>query len=123
MRFYLAISTFMLAVFGLFTFNASFEPRTILVGGEYTVQAGETRAGDMLILFARVQIAEGGQVAGKIRVIGGELDVAGQVSGDIRAYGGDVKVRTPSAQIFGTINTIYSLRGLPSFPSILLVIS
>jgi hypothetical protein len=123
MRIHFLITTFILALFGLSTIKTTFNPHAVLVGGEYTVQADETRVGDMLILFARVKIVEGGQVAGNIQVIGGVLEVAGQVGGDIHAYGSDVNVKTPSAQVDGTINTIYSLRGLPSFPFILLVIS
>jgi hypothetical protein len=124
MRVPFVITIFMLALFGLLALNhSSFEPRTILVGGEYTVQTSEIRNGDMLILFARVKVVEGGQVTGKIRVLGGVLEVAGQVDGDIQAYGSQVDVETPSAQINGTINTIYSLPELPALPSILLVVS
>jgi hypothetical protein len=115
---------FALALLGLFSGNgSSFKPRAVLVGGEYTVQAGETRQGDMLILFARVKVAESGQVAGNIRVFGGVLEIAGQVNGDVHAYGSEVHLDTLSARIDGAINTIYSLRDLPLVPSILLVIS
>ncbi len=123
MRAAILVSVIFLALLGLFTPQISIHPAAILVGGEYTVQAGETRQGDMLILFARVKVAENGQVAGDIQVVGGVLEIAGQVNGDVHAYGSDVRLDTPSARVDGAVNTIYSLRGLPLVPSILLVIS
>jgi hypothetical protein len=123
MRTTVLVSIIFLALLGLFAPKNSSYPNALLVGGEYTVQSEETRSGDMLLLFARVNVAEGGKVTGNILVIGGVLEVAGQVGGNIHAYGGEVNVKTPSAKVDGSINTIYSLHGLPAFPSILLVIS
>lgn len=123
MRTSLLISVLALALLGLFTPKTSTRPTAILVGGEYTVQAGETRSGDMLLLFAQVNIAEGGQVDGNLQVFGSTLEVSGRVSGDIQAYGSDLSIDTPAAQVDGVINTIGSLHNLPQFPSILLVIS
>lgn len=123
MRTTILVSLIFLTLLGLFIPKTSIHPATILVGGEYTIQVGEIRSGDMLLLFARVNVAEGGQVAGNIQAFGSVLEVAGQIAGDIDAYGSQVNVDTPSARIDGVINTIYSLRGLPLVPSILLVIS
>lgn len=123
MRATFLVSLILLALFGLFIPETPAYPAMILVGGEYTVQAGETRSGDMLLLFARVNVAEGGQVVGNIQVFGSALEVAGRVSGDINVYGGKVSVDAPSAQVDGAINTAYSLNGLLLIPSILLVIS
>ncbi|RPH63439.1 MAG: hypothetical protein EHM81_00190 [Chloroflexi bacterium] len=123
MRATILISVLFLALLGLFAPKTSTRPAAILIGGEYTVQAGETRSGDMFLLFAQVKIAEGGQVAGNIQVFGSVLEVSGHVSGDIQAYGSDLSVDTLAAQVDGTINTLGSLRGLPKFPSFLLVIS
>lgn len=123
MRATFLVSLIFLALFGLFLPKTPIHPATILVGGEYTVQAGETRSGDMLVLFARVNVVEGGQVIGNIQALGSALEVAGRVSGDINAYGSEVRVDTPSAQVDGAINTVYSMGGLLLIPSILLVIS
>lgn len=123
MRAAILVSVVFLALLGWFAPQISVHPAAVLVGGEYTVQAGETRQGDMLILFGRVKVAENGQVAGNIQVVGGVLEIAGQVSGDVHAYGSDVRLDTPSARVDGVINTVYSLRSLPLVPSILLVIS
>jgi hypothetical protein len=62
-------------------------------------------------------------VDGDTIVIGGVFEIAGQVSGDVYAYASDVSLDTPSARVDGAVNTVYSLRGLPLVPSILLVIS
>jgi cytoskeletal protein CcmA (bactofilin family) len=77
----------------------------------------------MLLFFAHVKIDEGGQIDGNLQVFGSILEVSGSVSGDIQAYGSQVHVDTPEAQVDGTINTFGSMRDLPNFPSILLVIS
>ena len=123
MRTTILVSLIFLALLGLILPTTFTRPATILAGGEYTVLAGETRSGDMLLLFARVNVAEGGQVIGNIQVFGSVLEVAGHVSGDINAYASEVNVDTPSAQVDGAINTAYSLGGLLLVPSILLVIS
>lgn len=111
-----------LALLGLVNQVSSLDPGVILIGGEYTVQPGETRSGDMLIILGEVKIAQDGEAMGNIVLIGGTLEIAGQVAGEINAYGGDVSLET-SAQVDGPINTIGSLRNLPQFPSILIVIS
>lgn len=123
MRATLLISIIFLALLGLFAPKTSSLPATILVGGEYTVQAGETRSGEMLLLFARVNVAEGGLVDGNLQVFGSVLEVSGHVSGKIQAYGSQVNLETPKAQVDGAVTRIGSLRGLPKFPSILWVIS
>jgi len=101
----------LIAIFALFaTALSSFvaplsavHPGTVLIGGEYTVQPGEIRHGDLIAIFARVKIAEGGEVTGQIRVYGGELDVADSVAKDT--------------------NSVEYLRGWFLLPSILLVVS
>jgi hypothetical protein len=123
MRATILVSLIFLALLGLLAPKTPIHPATILVGEQYTVLAGETRQGDMLVLFARVTVAEGGQVDGDIIVVGGVFEIAGQVSGDAHAYASDVSLDTPSARVDGAVNTVYSLRGLPLVPSILLVIS
>jgi hypothetical protein len=101
---------------------SNINPGLILIGGEYTVQSGETRQGDVLLLFARINITEGGKVSGTIQSFGSDLEVEGSVAGEVFSYGGEVNVK-PSARIDGSINTTASLHGLPQLPSILMVIS
>ncbi len=122
MRAIILIALIFLALFGLFAPQIPC-PAAIIIGGEYTVQAGETRSGDMLLIFTRVKVVDGGLVDGNLQVFGSLLEVSGSVNGDIQAYGSDVSIDTPLAQIAGVVNTLGSLRGLPKFPSLLLVIS
>jgi hypothetical protein len=123
MRAIIMVSIIFLTFLGLFVPKKSSYPSAILIGGEYTVQSGETRSGDMLLLFTHVKVDQGGQVDGSLHVFGSDLQVSGYVSGDIVAYGSRVTVEIPAAQIDGTINNLGSLRELPKFPSFLLVIS
>jgi len=118
----LLISLIVLTLFSSFFPKNNSTTSLLVIGGEYTVQPGEIRHGDALLLMARVKIAEGGTLDGNIRLYGSHLEVGGQVDGDIHSYGGQVSL-SPVAQVQGTINTIYSLTGLPRFPSILISIS
>jgi hypothetical protein len=116
------ISAFVLILLGFFAQANSINPGVILIGGEYTVQAGETRQGDMIIVFAQVDIENGGAVDGNIHLIGSSLSVKGLVAGKIDSYGSDVSVDA-FAQVEREINTIGSVHGLPQLPSILMIIS
>ncbi len=82
---------------------SAIHPGTVVIGGEYTVEPGEVRHGDMIAVFARVKIAEGGEVTGQIRVYGGELDVADSIAKNTQS--------------------VEYLRGWFLLPSILLVVS
>ncbi len=122
LRISFAITSIILILTCIFSPLMKINPGLILIGGEYTVQAGETRQGDVYLLFARINVAEGGKVSGTIQSIGSDLEVDGLVTGEIFSYGGEVKMN-PSARIEGSINTTASLHGLPQLPSILMVIS
>ena len=113
---------FILTLVNLFAPLAATLPNTVLIGGEYTIQPGEIRHGDLLALFAQVKIAEGGEVTGQVRVYGGELVVAGSVAADVQSFGSKLTIN-PTAQIAGKVNSIDCLRGWFLLPSILLVIS
>lgn len=122
-RIKLALLLFTLAWFGrLAPWATSFNPGVILIGGEYTVQAGETRSGEMLIIFAQVNVAQGGQVLGNVRSIGSALNVTGRVAGKIEAYGGQLNL-DPVAQVEGAVQQLGTFPKLPRCPSILMVIS
>ncbi len=69
------VSLFALTIASLLAPLAAVHPGTVVIGGEYTVQPGEIRHGDMIILFARVKIAAGGEVTGQIRAFGSELTI------------------------------------------------
>jgi hypothetical protein len=116
------LALFILTLISLFAPLVATLPGTVLIGGEYTVQPGEIRRGDLLALFAQVKIAEGGEVDGQVRVYGGELVVAGNVAKNVQSFGSKLTVN-PTAQITGKVNSIDYLRGWFLLPSILLVIS
>jgi hypothetical protein len=123
LRISLVISLFALAaLFGFLAPKTTIDPGVILVGGEYTVQPGETRNGDMVILFGQFNVENGGTVTGNVYLVGSGLDIKGTVTGEIYSYGGDVKV-VPSTQTGREFNTIDSFHRLPRLPSILMVIS
>jgi hypothetical protein len=111
-----------LSLLGLFAPAVAPQTGLIVIGGEYTIQPGETRSGNSLLIFATVNLAEGGVVAGNLRLFSSRLQVNGQVEGQIDAYGSQVSL-SPSAQVRGAVNILFSLRELPLLPSILLVIS
>ncbi len=120
----------LIAIFALFTFTlasifaplAAIHPGTILIGGEYTVQPGEVRHGNLIALLARVKIAAGGEVTGQVRVFGGELEISGCVGAGLQSFGSQINVE-PTAQISGEITSMDYLKGRFFLPSILLVIS
>jgi hypothetical protein len=118
----IAIFAFFAAVLSsLFAPLSTIHPNTVLIGGEYTVQPGEVRHGDMLAFFARVKIAEGGEVAGQVHVYGGELDVAGVVE-NIQTFGSKLTVDS-TAKIAGDTHSVDYVRVWFLLPSILLVVS
>ncbi len=118
----LLISLIALSLLGLFSPAVAPKTGLIVIGGEYTIQPGETRSGDVLLIFATVNLAQGGVVTGNLHLFGSRLEVTGQVEGQIEAYGSNVSL-LPSAQVQGTVNTLFSLRELPLLPAILLAIS
>ncbi len=118
----LLISLLTLVLLGLFTATVAPQTGLIVIGGEFTIQPGETRSGNALLIFATVNLAREGVVAGNLRLFGSRLEVNGRVEGQIEAYGSDLNLQ-PSAQVVGAVNTFFALRELPLLPSILLVIS
>ncbi len=71
---------------------------TYVIGGEYTVQAGQPIRGDLRAIFAQVSVPEGAHVDGRIFALSSALDLAGAVTGDVLAVASDVAVR-PTAQL------------------------
>ncbi len=66
----------------------------LMIGGQYTVPAGEVVHGNLRAFFAQLQIADGARVDGKIPAVSSTLDLAGSVGGSVLALGSDVTVRT-----------------------------
>ena len=116
------VALFFLTLISFFAPLAAIHPGTILIGGEYTVQPGEIRHGDLLAVFAQVKIADGGEVTGQVHVYGGELEVNGSLDEGLRSFGSKLTVKS-TAQIAGEVSSVDYLRGWFLLPSILLVVS
>jgi hypothetical protein len=64
------------------------------------VVAGETRAGDLVVLGREVAVA--GVLRGTLVAVGGDVRISGRVEKDVLAFGGDV-VLEPGAEVRGDL--------------------
>lgn len=99
------VSLFALTLASLLAPLAAIHPGTVVIGGEYTVQPGEVRHGDMIVLFARVKIANGAEITGQIRTFSSQVTI------------------DSAAKVNGKIQSMEPLPGGILLPSILLVVS
>jgi cytoskeletal protein CcmA (bactofilin family) len=79
------------------------EARSI-VGGSYTLAAGETLTGDLNTIGADITLEQGSMVSGHLTALGGTVTVNGTVSKDVHVYGGELMLGD-SARIEGTMTT------------------
>ncbi len=114
-------------------------PDEIVVGEDYTLAAGETLNGNLIVYGGDAVLEEGSRVTGDVVIVGGSLDASGEIGGDavvtggsgtlhetaivhgdLVAIGGNVN-REPGAQVQGQdINTVgprwtpdFSISGVP----------
>jgi hypothetical protein len=71
----------------------SLQDDRVVAGGSFTLQAGETQDGNLLILGGTVTLEEGSLVNGDVVLMGGTLAVDGIVDGNIIGIGGVVSLR------------------------------
>jgi hypothetical protein len=116
------ISFIVFALSSLFTSPFSAHPGMIIVGGEYTVQPGEIRHGDALVLFAQVTIAEGGKVEGKIDAFGSSVVIDGDVAENVHSFASNLTVHQ-MAKIGGKVDRLDFIQVQFQLPSIFLVLS
>ncbi len=94
----------------------------LVLGGNYTLDSGESLDGSLIVLGGNAQVKEGAAVSGDIVVLGGSLGMYGVTNGDILILAGagelgpaavvrgDVTIvsgnlrRDPSAQIEGKVS-------------------
>ncbi len=76
----------------------------VIMGGSYTLEAGERLDGDLVVFGGSVTIEDGATVYGDVALFGGALDVAGTVQGDVVAFGG-VASLTDTAYVSGNLVT------------------
>ncbi len=77
-------------------------PGNLVLGGEYTLRAGETLRSDLGVIGGAATIEQGATVNGDIMVAGGTLRIAGRVNGDIAVFGGVVTLER-SAYVNGDL--------------------
>jgi len=77
----------------------------VVLGGTYTLHAGETLAGDLVVIGGTATLEAGSMVAGDVALIGGFLQASGEIDGDILAIGGIVHLG-PEALVRGDVMTL-----------------
>lgn len=80
------------------------QPVKVIVGGAYTLEAGETLDEDLIIVGGSAVLEQGSIVNGSIYLLGGRLEINGTVNGDVVATGGYLEVGE-SAVVDGDITS------------------
>lgn len=86
---------------------------------DFTLNAGETLAGDLVAFGANVTLEKNSVVTGDVVILGGDADVNGRIDGDLASFGGKIRLgeesvitgdmvsfggrvdRVPGAMVFG----------------------
>jgi hypothetical protein len=81
-----------------------------VMGGSYSLPAGEVLDSNLIILGGNADIAEGATVECALVVVGGNAAVAGSVAGDVVVFGGNVTLESTAViggelvSLGGTVN-------------------
>jgi len=81
-------------------FASDGQPPGQVVWGDFTLQSGQTMAGDLIVFGGDVRIEADSQLEGSLLAWGGDVEIAGTVEKDVVAMGGDVLLRK-TARIYG----------------------
>ncbi len=92
-----ALFALSLLLIGLSIAGAVTQPAVAVIGGEYTLRAGETVHGNLLAVFAQVTIEAGARVDGDVIAHSSLVDLGGQVGRGINALESDVRLRDTAA--------------------------
>lgn len=84
---------------------AGAEDGRIVLGGTYTLSAGETLNGDLVVLGGSVTLEAGSTVQGNVFLLGGNISAAGQIRGDVSMIGGNLLLQDTGV-ITGNVNTL-----------------
>ncbi|HEX9796648.1 MAG TPA: hypothetical protein VGA52_06615 [Anaerolineales bacterium] len=97
------------------------EDGRVVLGGSYTLEAGQTMEGDLVVLGGNVTLEEGSSVDGSMLVMGGNAVSAATITGGVTVFGGNINllgaavvqgdiisfggnvVQSPGAQVQGDI--------------------
>ena len=88
----LPVAIFVLLALSLGGWWGFIHDNTYVIGGEYVINNGDIVKGDLNLIFAQVEMENGGRVDGRILSFSSALDLNGVVSGDILAIGSDIQV-------------------------------
>lgn len=77
----------------------------VVMGGDFTLTAGEVLDGDLVVLGGNVTIEEGSLVKGSVFLLGGNASVAGEIEGDLALLGGNMDLRA-TALVRGDVATL-----------------
>ena len=77
----------------------------VIVGGDFTLQSGETLDGDLLVLGGSATLEEESRVRGDVIVLGGNVIADGIIEGDVAVVGGNFSLRS-NAVVQGDVQSI-----------------
>ncbi len=109
MRFPRVLQTLLIAVTMLVIATPAFasdgQPPGQIVWGDFTLQSGQTLAGDLIVFGGDVRIEADSRVEGSVVAWGGDVEIAGTVERDVVAFGGDLLLRR-TARVEGSVVTL-----------------
>ena len=76
-----------------------------VMGGSYTLRAGENLYGDLVIMGGSAILEKGSTVHGDVVIMGGSANIAGAVTKGVAMFGGSVDLKS-TAEIAGDIITV-----------------
>jgi hypothetical protein len=76
-----------------------------VMGGSYTLRAGENLYGDLVIMGGSANLEKGSTVHGDVVIMGGSANIAGMVTNGVAMFGGSVDIKS-TAEIAGDIITV-----------------
>lgn len=69
------------------------QPGKLILGGDYTLEAGGQLTGGVAIAGGDVVFERGSRVDGDVLLAGGRLQVAGRINGDVAVFGGQLQLQ------------------------------
>ncbi len=84
---------------------AGAEDGRIVLGGTYTLSAGESLNGDLVVIGGFVTLEPGSTVNGNAFLLGGNVSAAGLIRGDVSMIGGNLFLLATGV-ITGNVNTL-----------------
>ncbi|MBI3763734.1 MAG: polymer-forming cytoskeletal protein [Chloroflexi bacterium] len=80
-------------------------PDEIVVGRDYTLQAGSTLSGNLVVYGGKATLEEGSRVTGDVVIVGGSVEARGEIGGDVTIVGGSADLKD-TAIVNGDLVTV-----------------